>query len=53
LYSIMQFADRINDRLFYRSYERQQRPYLACHGRSSEPHETGVPLVGSLWRMDI
>jgi hypothetical protein len=40
LYSIMQFADRINDRLFYRSYERQQQPYLA----ETELRGTGVPL---------
>jgi hypothetical protein len=42
LYSIMQFADRINDRLFYRLYEHQQRPYLACRSRNTEPHKTGV-----------
>lgn len=43
LYSIMQFADRINDRLFYWLYEHQQRPYLACRSRNTEPHKTGVP----------
>jgi hypothetical protein len=40
----MQFADRINDRLFYRSYERQQRPYLECRSRNTKLRETGVPL---------
>jgi hypothetical protein len=57
LYSIMQFADRINDRLFYRSYERQQRPYLACRSPNTELHETGVPrssvmLATTEWEND-
>ena len=37
-------CDRTNDRLFYRPYEHQQRPYLACCNRSAQPElqETGV-----------